>query len=382
VIDTGIDFNHPDLIPNLILPQINVREDGMTDILDDSGHGTAVMGVIGGVGNNQIGVAGINWTVSIVPIRAAGGPFLDCDLFDEVEGIDAAREAGVNVINLSIGGLGTISVERTAVTAAYNAGIVICSAAGNANPGVYYKATGDLQTDWQNLYYPAALPEVIGVGAVTNEGVKADFSNYGEDILSVMAPGVDIITTVPDYECYLYTGEGPPYGKASGTSFATPMVAGVAALILSHYPGLSPDDVRARIEGSATPMTGPDDNHNGVDDYYGYGILNAEGALSQSPTAGNQYMRVAMFQSPTFPSELVIMVKALVTFDKPPTIDWSIKGSSTAGSFTLNEVETRPLLYIGRITPGENGIINIIVNAIHEGSVVTPVRVSRTFSDE
>jgi len=375
VIDTGVDTTHPDLIPNLVLPGINVREGPeWPDIVkDDSGHGTAVCGVIGGVGNNGVGVAGINWDIRMLPIRACGGPLLDCDIFDEVEGIDEARNAGCNVINLSIGGVGTMTIEEEAVTDAHNAGIVIVAAAGNANPGQYYKKTGDPAIDRQSLYYPAALPEVIGVGAVANNGLKAVFSNYGEDILSIMAPGVDIVTTVPEEEVYLYTGEGPPYGLASGTSFATPMVAGVAALILSHYPYLSPDDVRARLEVTAIPMAGPDDDQDGMNDFYGYGILNAAGALSQSGTSANSYLQVGVTASPIFAGEVLVMVKSFVPLDSPPTATWSMRDSSLDGTIVFEEVESRPGFYMGRFTPGAKGNVSVTVMGMSGGAPVTPV---------
>lgn len=376
VIDTGVDTQHPDLLPNLVLPGVNVREDDYPDIVtDDSGHGTAVAGIIGAVGNNGVGIAGVSWHVRILPIRAAGGQFLDCDLFDEVDAIDVARERGADIINLSIGGIGTISVEEQAVKQAHDAGIVIVAAAGNANPGKLYKATGNPQTDRQYLYYPAGLPEVIGVGAVDNTGAKAEFSNYGEDILEVMAPGVDIVTTVPDYEVYLYTGEGPPYGLASGTSFATPMVSGVVALMLSHYPDLSPDAVLARIQTSAIPMAGPDENGNGVNDYYGYGILNAVGALSATYSGGNSYMQVGVCMNPLIPGEILVIVRTFATFDAPPMVNWSMKGTGQGASFQLNPVASRPGVYIGSFGPEGTGNITISVSGFVGGAPVPRVSV-------
>lgn len=376
VIDTGVDVTHPDLIPNLVLPGINVREDWVPDeVMDDSGHGTAVCGVIGGVGNNGVGIAGVAWNVRMLPIRACGGPYLDCDLFDEVEGIDVAREQGCDVINLSIGGVGTISLEETAVTEAYNAGIVIVAAAGNSDPGYYFESSGDWETDRHSLYFPAALPEVIGVGAVGTDAQPADFSNYGEDILSVMAPGVEIITTVPEDEVYLYTGVGPPYGKANGTSFATPMVAGVAALILSHFPGISPDEVRARIETSAIPMVGPDADFNGINDYYGYGILNAYGALTQTGSSGNQYLTVGVSRSPIFADDLIIIVQSQANLDSNPILRWSSESTGMSGSIELNEVETRPGLFMGTIHPGITGTIQISITATSDGAPLPAVNI-------
>jgi subtilisin family serine protease len=377
VIDTGVDDTHPDLIPNMVFPGVNVREDWEPDrVTDDSGHGTAVCGVIGAVGNNGMGVAGTSWDVRMLAIRACGGPFLDCDLFDEVEGIDVARERGCDVINLSIGGVGTISLEENAVKAAYDAGIVIVAAAGNADPGWYFESSGDWETDRHSLYFPAALPEVIGVGAVGPDGEPADFSNYGEDILSLMAPGVEVVTTVPDYECYLYTGVGPPYGKATGTSFSTPMVSGVAALILSHFPGLTPDEVRARLENTAIPMVGPDADFNGINDYYGYGLLNAYGALSQAGSTGNQYLQVGVSRSPIFADELIVIVQSTSILDEAPIVRWTTQAGDASGSFQLNEVSTRPGLYIGTFHPGVTGTIKISVSAISNGAPVPLVNVN------
>jgi len=376
VIDTGVDPNHPDLLPNLVLPGINVREDWLPEeVTDDSGHGTAVSGVIGGVGNNGIGVAGLAWDVRMLAIRACGGPLLDCDLFDEVEGIDAARNAGCDIINMSIGGVGTISVEMAAVTDAYNAGIVLVAAAGNGNPGRYFEATDDWDIDKVSLYYPAGLPEVIGVGAVANNGLKAEFSNYGEDILSIMAPGVEIVTTVPDYECYLYTGEGPPYGLATGTSFATPMVSGAAALILSQFPGLTPGEVRSRLEIMAIPMAGPDDDGNGISDFYGYGILNVAGSLNKSGTTGNDFLKIGITENPIFPGEVLVLIQGLVALDSPPTINWSVIDAGGGAIINSEEVESRPGYYIGRFTPSEPGSIRIIITGFSQGAPVAPVTV-------
>lgn len=370
VIDTGVDYTHPDLLPNLILPGVNVREESVPDeVMDDSGHGTAVTGIIGAVGNNGIGVAGLAWNVRILPIRACGGPDLHCDLFDEVEGIDVARERGCDIINLSIGGVGTISVEEEAVTEAHNAGCIIVAAAGNWDPGIYYFSSGDPEKDRHELYYPAALPEVIGVGAVDDEGQPADFSNYGEDIVSLMAPGVDIVTTVPEEEVYLYTGIGPPYGMAKGTSFSTPMVSGAAALILSHFPNLSNDDVRARLEDTATRMAGPDNNGNGINDYYGHGILNAEGALRQGGVSGNQFFTVAVSENPIFDGEVLVMIQVLVPLDSSPTVSWSLRNGG-GGIVVCNEVETRPGFFIGRFAPPEPGNLTINVTGMSGGAPV------------
>ncbi len=385
VIDTGVDYTLADLIPNLVLPGVNVREDWVPDeVMDDSGHGTAVSGVIGAVGNNEIGVVGINWTIKMLPIRACG-MMLDCDLFDEVEGIDVARERGCDVINLSIGGVGTISVEEKAVTAAYEAGCVIVAAAGNRSEdiggGLLYEATGDPDIDRQSLYYPAGLPEVIGVGAIENNGERALFSNYGEDILSLMAPGVDIVTTVPEEECYLYTGDGPPYGFATGTSFSTPMVAGAAALVLAQFPGLPPDAVRARLETAAIPMPGPDNDLNGINDYFGYGILNIEGALSQTTTSGNEYMNVGVTANPLIPGEVLVLVQELVPLDYPPTARWTVRGSTVGGSVAMHPVETRPGFYIGRFAVSGGGSVMVSVTGMSGGTPTGAVNVVYSVGD-
>jgi hypothetical protein len=158
------------------------------------------------------------------------------------------------------------------------------------------------------------------------------------------------------------------------------MATGVAALVLSHFPGLSPDDVRARLEMSAIPMSGPDADTNGINDWYGYGILNAVGAVSPTGTIGNDYLQVGVAQSPIFPGEVLVIVKALVPLSSPPIINWQMRDTYGGGIVPTNEVDTRPGLYIGRFTPDVSGNISVTVTGMSGGAPVTPVTVLYLFS--
>ena len=208
MVDTGLDVNHPEFKDRVILTQ-NFKDPGTdsSNVFDDSGHGTATTGIVAAQGNNGIGIAGMAWDVRIMAFRACGGASLDCSLADEIQAIDAARTNGAQVINLSLGGVvRKRSAEQLAIVDAYNAGIVLVAAAGNGNPGKYYKSTGNPTQDMQTLFYPAAYPQVIGVAALDDKGgsivdpgklTRASFSNYGEDLVSVCAVGTEVETTVP-----------------------------------------------------------------------------------------------------------------------------------------------------------------------------------------
>jgi hypothetical protein len=159
------------------------------------------------------------------------------------------------------------------------------------------------------------------------------------------------------------------------------MVSGVAALIIAHFPGITPDAVRARLQNSAFPMEGPDTNGNGINDYYGYGILNAVGALVPVFTSGNDFIQVGVSANPLIPGEVLVMVQSYKQLDGPPMITWSIPGSGLGASFQLEEVASRPGFYIGRFGPGQGGNVAIIVSAMAGGVAVPKVNVSYVLAE-
>lgn len=246
VVDTGVDLNHPEFKGQLVQGRNMLNTSAPPQ--DDNGHGTHVAGVIAARTNNLEGIAGIDWAGKIMPIKA-----MDADgsgsVLDIADGIVWAADHGAMVINLSLGEYADSDYLHEAIRHAYQKGAVLVAAMGN--DGI------------SDPSYPAAYQEVIGVAANDEQNETATFSNYGAHT-SVSAPGVAIASTYPDNR----------YAALSGTSMASPHVAGVAALIRSINPDLTPDQVRSLLEQTADDL-GPE----GHDEYYGYGMINVGRAI-------------------------------------------------------------------------------------------------------
>lgn len=246
VVDTGIDFTHPDLQGNLYTGAGGLH--GYTCMngaciaggQDDFGHGTHVAGTIGASTDNGIGMAGINWHIQLLSIKfldSSGSGFTS----DAVFGFDqilALRNSGVNirVTNNSWGSGGYSQALKDAMVAVESAGIVNVCAAGNsfANTEV-------------TPFYPAAFDNrgLISVLATDANDVAASFTNYGLASVDIAAPGVSTYSTVPNGTCPLCDPSG--YKLLSGTSMAVPHVTGVVAALLHQYPGLSASLARDAI---------------------------------------------------------------------------------------------------------------------------------------
>ena len=253
VIDEGIDINHPDLKDNIWtnpgeVAGNNVDDDrnGYVDdingydfanndasVYDGAGddHGTHVAGTIAAVGNNGVGVTGVSWDAQVVPLKflgANGGTTLDA-----IEAVNYAVAAGIKISNNSWGGGGYSQALRDAIARADSAGHIFIAAAGNGGPD----GRGD-NTD-SRPSYPASydVPNVVSVAATDNRDALASFSNYGVRSVDLAAPGVDIASTLP----------GNTYGYYSGTSMATPHVAGVAALLKSQNPALDDAQMKGKL---------------------------------------------------------------------------------------------------------------------------------------
>jgi len=261
VLDTGIDYTHPDLASKVIDHGRDFVNDD-DDAYDDAWHGTHVAGIIAAATNNSEGIAGVAWNCRLLAgkIISASG---EGDYSDLIEALIWAADytngnAKVGVINMSIGGPEPDDFLEEALRYAYNKGIVLIAAAGNEAS--------------QGISYPAAYDSYcLAVGATDYNDKVASFSNYGPE-LDVAAPGVGIISTIP----LAQTDPGYlPYAYANGTSMATPHVAGLAALIKSAKPWLGASDIMKLIKYS------PDDvEAAGFDDYTGYGRINAKRALA------------------------------------------------------------------------------------------------------
>jgi len=243
VLDTGIDATHPDLAPNLQLPGWNVVSQN-TDTTPIADHGTGVAGVLGAAGNNALGVSGMNWTIRLLPVRITNNPDTTAWCSDMARAITWAADQGAAIINLSYSTIGCPQTIDTASRYARTKGALVFVAAGNEGFDI-------------TPFYPAARSYQL-IGATDALDRPASFSNYG-DRINLVAPGSRIVTTTP----------GGGYRAQDGTSFATPIVAGVAALIRAAYPQFKAEEILRIMD--ATARTGP-----GLD---GQGRVDAADAL-------------------------------------------------------------------------------------------------------
>lgn len=256
VIDTGISSSHPDLVGNI---KGGVSEVWYTSSWnDDNGHGSHVAGIIGAV-DNTIGVIGASPSANLYAIKVLdrnGSGYLS----DVINGIDWAIARGMKVINLSLGTSSDIQSMHDAIIRARDAGIVVVAAAGNSGGSVLY---------------PAAYEEAIAVAAVDSLNTAPYWSSRGPEV-DLAAPGVSIYSTY----------KGTSYATLSGTSMATPHVAGTAALMEgapvdpaydANHDGLwDPTEVQNKLQATAHDL-----GVSGADNVYGYGLVDALKAFAQ-----------------------------------------------------------------------------------------------------
>jgi len=260
VIDTGVDYTHPDLAANIWTNPGEIAGNGIDDDgngfvddgngydfvnndgdpMDDNDHGTHVSGTIAGAGNNGLGVAGVNWSSSIMGLKflsASGSGYTS----DAVRAINYATmmrttfDVNVRVTNNSWGGGGFSTAMQSAIQASGEAGILFVAAAGNDG------TNNDVSPHYPSNY---DLANVLSVAATDHNDNLASFSNYGIATVHLAAPGVSIYSSVP----------GGGYASYSGTSMATPHVAGVAALAWSVDPDASVEDVRCALLQGTDPL--------------------------------------------------------------------------------------------------------------------------------
>ncbi len=270
IVDTGIDANHPDLKANL-LPGYNTL-DNNTNPHDDNGHGTHVAGIVASVANNGVGTAGIAPNAKILPVRALG------DMGGSAQSVAAAiqyaADHGADVINLSLGSPQPSKAIESAIKYALEKGAAVVAAMGNA---------GD---QGNPKMWPASYAGVIAVGALNPQDTVTEWSDWGE-WQALSAPGYGIWSTFPTYETSLYKlakenpGAVPPedkielsYSAISGTSQASPVVAGVAALLKGLDKRMTPAHIREKLMATARDL-GP----AGFDPHYGAGMVDAMAAV-------------------------------------------------------------------------------------------------------
>ena len=252
VVDTGVDGTHPDLA-GVVLPGYDAFTPGADGRTDSNGHGTHIAGIVAALAGNGVGVEGMARGAKILPVKVLeddGSGFSS----DVAEGILWAIANGAGVINLSLGSPNTSAVVDQAIREAVKKGIVVVAAAGNE---------GDKGNP---VMWPAALPEVLSVGAIDNTDQRAAFSGHG-DWLDLVAPGVQIASTM--------NGE---YMYSSGTSMAAPFVSATAALLRKRHPALTAAQLAEHLLATAEDL-GP----AGKDSQFGTGLVDTLKAVSTPP---------------------------------------------------------------------------------------------------
>jgi len=248
IVDTGIDAGHEDLAGKV--RACGAAADGVVtdgDCADSEGHGTHVAGTIGALANNRAGVAGVAFNSPLIVCRALGGADGSGTVADVAACIRWAHVRGAKVISMSLGGPASRTLAEAAKTAyarGGRSGSLLVAAAGN---------DGDGTTE-----YPAGLDQVVSVAATDATDNVAPFSNQNPDV-EVAAPGVDILSAKL----------GGGYVRMSGTSMATPHVAGAAALLWGLEPSATAAAIRRRLDASVDDRGAP-----GRDPAYGYGVVN------------------------------------------------------------------------------------------------------------
>ncbi|MCW2598520.1 MAG: putative subtilase-family protease [Frankiales bacterium] len=298
VLDTGLNVSLPEF-SGRVLPGYNAFT-GTADVTDDNSHGTAAAGVALAQGNNAQGVAGLCWQCSVLPVKVmdANGSGSDSTV---AAGVTWAVDHGARVLSLSLGGSSTSSVLSSAITYAQNHGALVVAAAGN------YSSSAP--------FYPAAYNGVLSVAATDQYDALYSYSDYGSWV-DVAAPGSNY-SVWPSGNVFLF----------GGTSSATPVVAGLAGLLVSVSPAATADQVQAAIAGTTTPVTGNPLAHGRVD-----------AAAALTALTGTATPAVSPSSSPTV--------------SPSPTVSASATPSPSAGATTTTSTASGSIPKPGTVTLG------------------------------
>ncbi|MEB3196618.1 MAG: S8 family peptidase [Candidatus Sericytochromatia bacterium] len=258
ILDSGVDWTHPDLATADGLSRVVKGRDTLKhndEPHDGHGHGTHAAGIAAASANNGVGVVGVAPNCRILAEKVVSD-YGYGDVASVAAGIVHAVDQGAQVLSMSLGSPTPNPVVRDAVLYAQGKGAVLVAAMGNSGH--------------EDILYPAAFPGVIAVGATRSDDTRASFSSFG-DWISVAAPGDNIVSTVPSHASMHPVRD---YGWMSGTSMATPHVAGLAALLRDLHPDWTFEQVKQRIEQTATPLGG-----SAFNKYFGHGRIDVYRAV-------------------------------------------------------------------------------------------------------
>ena len=259
-------------------------------------HGTHCAGIASAVTNNGVGIASIGFNTKILPIKCSPDTSNGSILTNGFDGVYYAMSQHVDVISMSWGSTGTSISDQAVVTTAYNMGIILLAAAGNSNSN--------------GAFYPADYTNVMAIGATDANDVKSSYSNYGSSI-AVMAPGDNIYST--------FCGSDNSYGTLSGTSMATPLVAGLAGLVKAIHSNYTPAQIETAIRNGCDNINAENNNYIGQ---IGSGRINAYKTLN--PTGINEITSANNFTFDIYPNPVNDKLFMDVMTVKSQTIKLSI----------------------------------------------------------
>lgn len=412
IVDEGIDITHPDLAANIWVNPFETAGDGVDNdgngYIDDingwdfysndagvydgaaDDHGTHVAGTIGGVGGNGVGVAGVNWNVTMISTK-----FLGVDggtTANAIKAIDYLTDLktrhGVNLVasNNSWGGGGYSSALHSAIIRGANAGILFVAAAGNggsdgigdSNDSTAYYPTNYSTLQGTSTQRAASYEAVISVAALTSTGDLASFSNYGATTVDLAAPGSGINSTLP----------GGGYGNYSGTSMATPHVTGAVALYASAYPNASAATIRSAILNSTratSSLTGKTVTG---------GRLDVAAALNAAPPVGISVRGSSVVEGNSGTTPLAFTISLSAASASTVTVNYATaNGSATAGSdytassgtLTFLPGETSKTVVvdvIGDATAEANETFSLVLSGASSNASITAASATGTITND
>lgn len=325
VIDTGVDDTHPDLAGHVVLYKNYVNTSASAK--DDNGHGTHVAGIIAATRNNGTGGAGTAPKAKIYAFKVLDASGSGSDFYVAQAIRDAVDHTPARIISMSLGTEAPNGdpVISSAVAYAQSKGAVVIAAAGNN--GVTTPT------------YPAAASGVVGVGAVDSANRLASFSNYGTTNLDVVAPGVNILSTYP----------GGAMQYMSGTSMATPFVAGAAAVVWAAHPELTASQLIAALQGTATDL-----GSSGRDASYGYGLVRIDAVLT-SLVPATPAPEPSTTTTVTVPTPAATIAPVPLPSEDPTVAPAPLATSLTLGQSRTSVARYRSVKLSGSLLPGVAG---------------------------